>query len=107
MGKFKRNYKNQASNNGAREGMVPLMKTVIPGVGFLQGKAVLYSRVPGDGLKIYPRTIGNMARIFIRINTFLLKKNAGKLAWAMREARDNLIVASQKIKARINANYKK
>jgi len=111
MGKFKKRQHWQRNNEpglgGVREGMVPLMRTVIPGVGFLNGKAVLYNRVPGDGLKIYPRTIGNLIRIFLRINAFLARKNIAKLAWAMREARDNLIIVFRNLKARFNADHKK
>ncbi len=107
MSKYKRHYKNQASFDGAREGMIPLHKSVIPGVGFLAGKAVLYKRAPDRGLLIYERTAWNMFIIFLKINQYLVKKKAGDISFFFREKRDDLIIAFRTVKEKIRAYYQK
>lgn len=95
MSKFNRTphfiKKSKGNDNlGARDGMLPLHRTVIPGVGFLGGKAVLYRRVPGKALEIYPRSFPNMVRIFLKINAYLVRKKFDQITWTIREFRDNL-----------------
>jgi len=119
MSKFKKRphwlTTEDASAGGVREGMLPLMRSSVPGVGFLAGKAVLYRRPDGGQLEIFPRTTGNMIRIFIKINLFLLerkwaifKRDFKSPAWYAREARDYCIIAFNILKEKIkNASNKK